>query len=54
MDTDLVGGMESNAPGKSRTCNQRIMLTTTAFAAPDATTIEFCGLDFLFALRVCH
>ena len=37
-----------NGPDRTRTCNQRIMRTATAFARP----FRVCGLDFIFSYRV--
>lgn len=41
-----------DGPCRIRTYNQRIMLTTTAFAALRLTRVGLCGLDYLFTLRV--
>ena len=38
---------EYGAPGRTRTCNPRLSLPTTAFAAPH---VRVCGLDYLFAV----
>ena len=35
------------APGRTRTCNPRLSLPTTAFAA---SSKRVCGLDYLFAI----
>jgi hypothetical protein len=40
-------GWSFGAPGRIRTCNQRIMLTNYAFRRP----FRVCGLDFLFTSR---
>ena len=37
----------SGAPGRTRTCNPRLSVPTTAFTAPPQ---QVCGLDYLFAI----
>jgi len=37
----------NGAPGRTRTCNRRLSLPTTAFAALHP---QVCGLDYLFAI----
>ena len=39
--------VEHGAPGRTRTCNPRLSLPTTAFAA---LHLQVCGLDYLFAI----
>ena len=40
--------LKADAPGRTRTYNQRIMLTTTAFAAPRAGGVSWSGLSLRF------
>ncbi len=43
----LLLTIRSGAPGRTRTCNRRLSLPTTAFAA---LLTQVCGLDYLFTV----